>query len=123
VRRKGDELRDGLGAVQNAATERAEATIDRAADDVAETARALGDAAQGLQGGGMAEGLLREASGGLTRLSEAMRGRSLSDLVGQLSDFGRRNPAAFLGGAALTGFALARFGVASGRHREDDRHG
>jgi hypothetical protein len=126
ARRKGEEIREELGAARDAAAERAEATIDRAAEDVARTARALEDAARGLEGGGMPQGLLREASGALTQLSQAMRGRSLSELVGELSDFGRRNPPAFLGGAALAGFALARFGVASAarpRGEGESRHG
>jgi hypothetical protein len=124
ARRKGEELREGLGTAKQAAAERAEATIDRAAEDIERTARALGDAAGGMQGG-MPQGLLREASAALTELSQAMRGRSLSELVGQIEDFGRRNPPAFLGGAAIAGFALARFGVASARSgdREESRHG
>lgn len=113
ARRTGDEVREGLGAARDAAAEHADATIDRAAEEVARTARALGEAAGGLEGG-MPQGLLREASQGLERLSGAMRGRSASELIGDLSDFGRRNPSAFLGLATVAGFALARFGVASG---------
>ena len=115
ARRKGAEVREELGAARDAAAERAEATIDRAAEDVSRTARALDEAARGMEGSGMPQGLLREASRGLTQLSEAMRGRTISELIGDLSDFGRRNPPAFLGAAAIAGFALARFGVASER--------
>ena len=34
-------------------------------------------------------------------------------MAGELSEFGRQNPVAYLGGAALVGFALARFARAS----------
>jgi hypothetical protein len=115
ARRRGEEVREGLGEARDAAAERADATIDRAAEEVSDTARALGEAARSMQDGGMSQGLLREASHGLERLSGAMRGRSASELIADLSDFGRRNPAAFLGAAAVAGFALARFGVASER--------
>lgn len=123
ARQKGEEVRAGLDAARDAAAERAEATIDRAAEDVSRTARALEDAARGIEGGGVPQDLLRQASQGLAQLSDAMRGRSLSELVGEVSDFGRRNPPAFLGVAALAGFALARFGVASSTDDRGGRHG
>ncbi|MBV0913205.1 hypothetical protein [Anianabacter salinae] len=37
--------------------------------------------------------------------------------MGEVNDFGRRNPAVFLGGAALTGFAAVRAARASQRDR------
>jgi hypothetical protein len=121
ARQKAGEVQAGLGEARDAAARKAEATIDQAAEEVSRTARALDQAAGGMEGG-TPQNLLREASRGLTRLSETMRGRSMSELVGELSAFGRRNPTAFLGAAALTGFALARFGVASesARSAEDD---
>lgn len=53
--------------------------------------------------------LIRAAADGADRVAEGIRTRSVSDLVDTLSDFGRRQPAAFLGGAVLAGFVLARF--------------
>jgi hypothetical protein len=47
----------------------------------------------------------------------------MSELIGDLADFGRRNPPAFLGAAALAGFALARFGIASERSSAADQGG
>jgi hypothetical protein len=119
VRAKAEEAKAGLGEARHAAERQAEATIDHAAEEVSRTARALEDAASGMEGG-TPQTLLREASRGLTRFADTMRGRSMSELVGEVSDFGRRNPAAFLGAAALAGFALARFGVASESGAERD---
>jgi len=112
ARQKAGEVQAGLGEARDAAARRAEATIDHAAEEVSRTARALEDAAGGMEDG-TPQHLLREASRGLSRLSDTMRGRSMSELIGELSAFGRRNPTAFLGAAAATGFALARFGMAS----------
>ena len=88
ARRTGDEVREGLGAARDAAAEHADATIDRAAEEVARTARALGEAAGGLEGG-MPQGLLREASQGLERLSGAMRGAAPASETGLHRGTGR----------------------------------
>ncbi len=45
--------------------------------------------------------------------AERMRGMSLNDVARDTTDFARRHPAAFLSGAALVGFAAARFLKAS----------
>ena len=37
----------------------------------------------------------------------------VGDIVSDLAGFGRRNPVAYLGGATLAGFALARLAQAS----------
>ena len=55
----------------------------------------------------------REASKGLASVSRALQGRSVGELVAEAAAFGRRNPVAFLGGATLAGFALARLAMAS----------
>ena len=47
-----------------------------------------------------------------------MRDKDLGEVAGDVSDFARRNPLAFLGGAALLGFAGTRIARASERHRE-----
>ena len=57
--------------------------------------------------------LLREAAGGLRQIAEAVEGKSIGTLAGDLTELSRQNPIAFLGGAALVGFALARFARAS----------
>jgi hypothetical protein len=63
--------------------------------------------------GGLQQELLREAADGLKQISRAIDGKSVGAMVEDLSEFGRNNPLAYLGGAALAGFALARFVRAS----------
>ena len=85
------------------------------ADQVSETARALDKAAQEVDENSVQHQCFKSASDGLTQLSDSLHGKSVGDMVADLAEFGRRNPAAFLGGAALAGFALARFARASER--------
>lgn len=51
----------------------------------------------------------------LTRAADMVRGQNLSTLTSDLTQFARRNPALFLGGAAMLGFAAARLMKASER--------
>jgi hypothetical protein len=57
--------------------------------------------------------LIQEAASGLENLSRSLSNQSLSDMVGTVREFGRRNPAALAGGAALVGLALGRFARSS----------
>jgi hypothetical protein len=47
------------------------------------------------------------------KLSSSIRDNSVDELVSMAQDFGRRQPAAFIGAAALLGFAASRFLMAS----------
>lgn len=49
------------------------------------------------------------AADGLERLSMSFRDRDIDSLVSQATDFARRRPAAFLGGAVVAGLLLSRF--------------
>ena len=48
-------------------------------------------------------------------MTDRLRNNSMSDLVATTKAFARRNPGAFAAGAAVAGFALARFMQASAR--------
>ena len=52
---------------------------------------------------------IRTAAEQVDRVSEALRNREMTQLVGDLQDFARKQPAAFFGAAALAGFAVIRF--------------
>ncbi|GGE53871.1 hypothetical protein GCM10007276_33690 [Agaricicola taiwanensis] len=56
-----------------------------------------------------AAGLVRDAARGLNDFSRNLRERSTGDMLHSVSDFARREPAAFFGGAVLAGFVLSRF--------------
>ena len=115
------ELRDAalssLDEAKSTATEKAGEAKDQAADEIARTARGLEAAAEEMEGSPFQQDLLREAADGLKQIAHAVEGKSLGTMAADLSDFGRQNPVAYLGGAALVGFALARFARLRRRRR------
>ena len=58
-----------------------------------------------------------QAAAGLERFSHSLRDRDFNTVVGQVEDFARRQPIAFIGGAALLGFLASRFLKSSAEHR------
>ena len=114
--RLGD-LRDvalsSLDEAKSTATEKAGEAKAQAAEELARTARGLEAAAAEMEGSPLQQDLLREAADGLKQIAHAVEGKSLGTMAAELSEFGRQNPVAYLGGAALVGFALARFARAS----------
>ena len=97
-------------------------TLDAArdlAEDSADDARAsffdAGDRiARGLQShadetSGFQARVLNGLADGVSTVSDGLRGRTLGDLVTGAQDYARRNPGLVVAGAAVAGFALARF--------------
>ena len=111
------DLRDAalssLDEAKSTATEKAGEAKAQAADEIARTARGLEAAADEMEGSPLQQDLLREAADGLKQIAHAVEGKSIGTMAADLSEFGRQNPVAYLGGAALVGFALARFARAS----------
>jgi hemerythrin superfamily protein len=62
-----------------------------------------------------------QAAEGLERFSHRLREQDLSSVVGEVEDFARRQPMAFIGGAAVLGFLVSRFlkSSAESRHASD----
>ena len=52
---------------------------------------------------------IRKAAAQLENVSDAMRNRDMSEIVGNVQDFARKQPTAFFGAAVLVGFAAVRF--------------
>lgn len=115
-------VRDGIAGARTEASRQAKRGIERTADEVSHTAHALETAAGEFDDGSLQHQLLHRAADGLSDLSGTLRGKSIDQIAGDLANFGRRNPAAFLGGAALVGFAVARFARASHAHGHDRGH-
>jgi hypothetical protein len=85
-------------------------------------AKTLGDFANAVRRAGdelsqsdqsPASRLVQQAAEGLESLSRNLADKDPGDLLNSVRDFGRRNPAAFIGGAVLVGLALGRFARAS----------
>jgi len=108
-----DAAQSSLEDVKSAAAGKTDEVKGKTAEEIARTARGLEAAADEMDGSPLQQDLLREAADGLKHIAQAVEGKSIGAMVGDLSAFGRQNPLAYLGGAALAGFALARFARAS----------
>lgn len=82
------------------------AAITKVADELSQTDQ------------GTIAGYARDLAGGVSRFADTVQNKDVDDLMGMAQDFGRRQPVAFLGAAALAGFVASRFALASA-HRRD----
>lgn len=117
----GQEARDTAESLKNRATEEASRRGDEAkegvADEISNMGSALRRAAEELRSGSPQERTFGHMADALADFSETVRDKDFGELAGDLSGFARRNPLAFLGGAALLGFAGTRIARASERNR------
>lgn len=60
---------------------------------------------------------VRMVADGASKLTSTVRDNNVDDMLGMAEDFGRRQPVAFMGAAALLGFVASRFMVASASRR------
>lgn len=61
----------------------------------------------------------RDLATGLSSMGKTVEERDVDELMGLAQDFGRKQPVAFLGAAALAGFVASRFALASAHRREN----
>jgi hypothetical protein len=87
----------------------------RATSEVSQLASALRRAGDDLAGGSIGSAVLGRVASRLESLGSAVEGKSLDDLVTDVERLARRNPALFVGGAMLIGFAASRFLKSSSR--------
>ena len=127
ARRKAGEL---AGDLKRQAEESAEDMRQRAlsaVDEQKETAiggiegvaNALRSASDDLRERGqpLAAEYSRQVADGLESLANWVSRRNVDDVTGGLEDFARQRPVAFIGGAMVAGFALARFMKSSSARR------
>lgn len=110
----------------NALTEEARRRGDEAknatADEINTVSEAFRRAARDLQSGSPQERTFGYLADNLATVSDTVRDKDLGEMIDDVSAFARRNPLVFLGGAALLGFAITRFGRATQESkRQDDR--
>jgi hypothetical protein len=138
-----DEAKSTAGKVAEEAKEQVAGLAARAKQEVgAATEKARSIAAEqkdmlAAQVGGVAEAMERAASDlemnngasahyarliadNAEKLSDTIRNNNVDQLLGIAQDFGRRQPALFVGAAALLGFAASRFVLASAKRREEE---
>jgi hypothetical protein len=106
----------------SAATERAKSRArdfaeqqkSAGADQVGGVAHAMEAAADQLHGQmPLAAEYIEEVAGRLNTMASAIRERSIDDMLGNVAEFARKQPALFFAGAVATGFALSRFAKSS----------
>lgn len=112
--------RDLGETVAQEARDRADRAKDGVADDISSVSNALRRASDDLREGSPQERSFGAAASALADFSDTIRDKDIGQMVDDLSDFARRNPMAFLGGAALLGFAGVRMAKASQRARLAD---
>lgn len=110
--------RDTANQAAESARSQAESAKNSVAGEVSNVARALRKAAEESREGSPQERTFGQIAEGLADMSETVARKDLGEMARDLSDFARRNPLAFLGGAALIGFAATRFAKAGQRPAE-----
>ena len=106
---------DAKETVRSEVRHRTDAARSAAAGEVNNVASALRKAAQESRHGSAQERTFGQIADTLADVSEQIGSKDLGEMVSDTSTFARRHPVTFLAGAALAGFALARFVKASER--------
>lgn len=116
-------MRQAAKSTRDAATDQVEQQKAAASESLSAFAQAIHQASDelGQRDQTAAARLVNEAANGLENLSRSLSQQNLSEIVDSMREFGRRNPAAFAGGAALAGLALGRL-ARSSRHRTEGQH-
>ncbi len=118
-------LKDRAGEELGAATDKAKSFANDqktlAAGQIGGVAAAIDKVAKELDGSDQQTiaRYARDLAAGLSRFGRDVESRDVDDLMGMAQDFGRRQPIAFLGAAALAGFMASRFALASAHRREE----
>lgn len=110
---------DTAAAVRDGAVERLDDARESLSDSGDRLAETLRRAAEEPVAGSMQSRVLSAVAGGVSSAASTLRESSVSDIVADIRALARRNPGAFAAGAAVAGFALARFLRAS--NRDSDR--
>ncbi len=108
-----------MSSAKEEAAHRAEGAKSSIANEMSDVARALRGATEDLRGNSTSKRTVDWVADRLDGMSQAIQNRETSQLVNDVSGFAKRNPALFLGGAALVGFAISRFAKASSQPRHE----
>ncbi|PRY93741.1 hypothetical protein BCF33_2625 [Hasllibacter halocynthiae] len=112
-----DELKDEASKLSDQAKRRAEAKLHDAQEAGAERAQTLAErmraAGEEFGEGSLPDRYVGRMADSISDAAEAFASKDPGALLADVNAFARRNPTAFLGGAALLGFAVARFAKAS----------
>lgn len=95
-----------------------------AAGQITGFASAIDKVADELEGGDqqMVARYARDLASGLSRFGDNVQNKEVDDLLDMAQSFGRKQPLAFLGAAALAGFVASRFAMASAQRRQTSQY-
>lgn len=124
VRTLASEVSSKAGETVSAVRDSAVNHLDDARDALSESgdrfAETLRRAAEEPAAGSMQARVLSAVAGGVSSAASTLHSRSVSEMVADVRALARRNPGAFAAGAAVAGFALARFLRASNGANKND---
>lgn len=109
------EARDEAARIAESAKEKSKSILEEqkssAAESVSSVAMALRQTADQLdrQHQGAMANIAVSAADALDRWSHTLRERDVDSMLNQVTDYARRQPAVFIGGALAAGFLLSRF--------------
>ena len=110
-----------LNGVKQKVTSRVDEQKNRAADGLGGIADVIRTAGNELRGENEAlASYVDMASDQMRRFADQIRERGVADMMDDVSQFARRRPALFIGGAFLVGLGIARF-LKSSAESGDDR--
>ena len=115
LRRQASELAQDVGHELNKTGEDQKM---RGADAIRHVARAIDSAASELESQSPTVArTVHETARQVEGLSDNLSGRSVNELIQSATELARAQPALFIGGSVVAGFALARFLMSSAPHR------
>ncbi|MBW9064345.1 nutrient deprivation-induced protein [Rhizobium herbae] len=123
-----DKVADDLDAARGMINDGAEAAVAKVKESVSTQTNFAARQAQGIAsalekvGAELEHGeqpqvgrYARQIGGSIQRFAREIEDRDIGEVAGMAEDFGRRQPLAFLGVAAIAGFAASRFLMASAK--------
>ena len=122
-----DNLKEQAGGQLAEVTDKAKSFAaeqkDVAGDQLGGVAAAISKVAGELHDQPVIAGYATDLAGGIKRVSDTVKNRNVDELLAMAEDFGRTQPVAFLGAAALAGFVASRFVLSSANRRKADGGG
>lgn len=125
LRAKGEDVLSETRAAASQVADRASAAVEdqkstfaAQIDDISKAAKTAASDLRDRDQGLVADWVERTADG-IHNASESLRNNDLKTIYGEVESFARRQPAAFIAGTALLGFAVSRFAKVASDRRED----
>jgi hypothetical protein len=115
----GGKIAETAETAKNEAYDQIETGKEGLAGETREVASALRSAAESLRHGSPQERALNTMAAQLEEFGDTIHSKSVGAMFDDINGFARRNPAMFLGAAALIGFAAARFARATSSGASD----